>query len=223
MPANPTQRRAGPPTVVDVLSPPTASTATVPQPPEPAPLPVPEPQPEPGPLPGTSAGSARPVPESQLTPEQQRIRDLEDQLAKERGRKDPDVELETVPPGAGETILIHFLEDGFTALGQVWYRGQELEVAPDSGAYADTCDRHGRSWLDLRHDEFAQAERFGKVMFRVGPWPGKALADAAKVPFEALRALRGEGGVGAPSEDALAAAAKAEAKRGRAAPRLPMR
>ncbi len=234
MPANSTQRRGGPPTVVDVLSAPTTPTTppatppdsqdgTVPQPPQPAPLPVPEPQPEPGPLPSLQpgAGSGRPVPESELTPEQRQIRHLEDQLARERGRKDPQIELESTEPGAQGNVLIHFLEDGFTALGQVWYRGQELEVAPGSGAYADTCDRLGHSWLELRHDEFGQVERFGKVMFRAGPWPGKPLVEAAKVPFESLRSLHGDSAAAGPSESELAEAAKAEARRRRAAPRLP--
>ncbi len=159
---------------------------------------------------------ARPVPESQLSPEQRRIRDLEDALAKERGRKDPDVELDTVDPGADGNILIHFLEDGFTALGNVWYRGQELEFAAGSGAYQDTCDRNGNSWLSLRGDDMAQIRRFGKVMFRPGPWPGLKLTEA-DVTFEALT------GAAKPGTDDLAAAERAEAARNRAAPRLPTR
>lgn len=164
----------------------------------------------------------RPVPESQLTPEQRRIRELEDQLAKERGRKDPDPELvEPASPGADGNIRIHFLEDGFTALGQVWYRGQEIEFEPGGRAYADTCDKFGRSWLEMRADEFAQVERFGKVMFREGPWPGKGYLDAAKAGFENLKVLSGDGTVQRPSETELLAAATAETKRRRAAPRLP--
>ena len=110
----------------------------------------------------------------------------------------------------------------FTALGKVWYRGQELEFAPDSPAYRDTCDRTGRSWLDLRSNEFAQVERYGKVMFRVGPWPGKSYTEAASVPFERLNALSGDTPVAPPATTEFEAAAKAEAARARAAPRLPV-
>lgn len=48
----------------------------------------------------------RPVPDSQLTAEQRRIRDLENQLALERGRKDPEPEFEPKVNDA-EGIHIH--------------------------------------------------------------------------------------------------------------------
>lgn len=163
----------------------------------------------------------RPKPERELTPDQRRIRDLEDRLAKEMGGKDPDQELESPLPD-GENILIHFLEDGFTALGRVWFRGQELEFTAGSGAYADTCDRYGRSWLELADREFDQVEKYGRVMFRRGPWPGKSYVDAAKVPFEKLRPLKGDGTITGPGPQELEAAARAEQRRGRAAPRLPV-
>lgn len=184
----------------------------------------PPPYPEPTPRFPVVEPGARPVPESQLSPEQRRIRELEDRLAQEMGRKDPDPELE-VAPADGSNILIHFLEDGFTALGTVWYRGQELEVAPGSPAYRDTCDRRGRSWLELRNDEFGQVEKYGKVMFRSGPWPGKSLLDAATVPYQSLKPLKTDGGapVRPPTEAELAVAQKAEVRRRRAAPRLPTR
>ncbi len=162
----------------------------------------------------------RPVPERELTPEGRRIRDLEDRLAKELGKKDPAPVFETADT-AKDNIVIHFLEDGFTALGHVWFRGQELEFNRNSGAYADTCDRYGRSWLDLVDDEFGQAERWGKVMFRRGPWPGKSYADAAATArFEKLKSIQGDGYVTAPTEDDLAAVDVAERKRARAVPRI---
>jgi hypothetical protein len=165
---------------------------------------------------------ARPVPERELSPEQRRIRDLEHQLALEKGRKDPEPEYDTQPAAVsdGDAILIHFLEDGFTAFGQVWYRGQEVEVAAGSQQYRDTCDRFGRSWLELRNDEFAQADRWGKVMFRSGPWPGKKYSDATQ--FERLKGLTGDGSV-APTPDELHRAEQEEAKRGRRVPRLSLR
>lgn len=197
---------------------------TPPLPPMPGPAPDPAPSPGPGPTqPAVPSPVGRPVAESELTPDQRRIRALEDQLARERGRKDVEPEL-VVPaqPGARDNIVIHFLEDGFTALGKVWYRGQEIEFEPNGPAYGDTCDRHGRSWLDLRDDEFAQVERYGKIMFRSGPWPGRKLTDDGAARFEKLRALGGDAPVGAPTPDELAAAEAAEAKRRRAAPRLPV-
>jgi hypothetical protein len=170
------------------------------------------------------APAARPVPESQLTPEQKRIRELENQLALERGKKDvePDT-YETANAEAGEPFVIHFLEDGITSLGKVWLRGQEIEFAPGGQAYRDTCDRHGRSWVDLRNNEFGQVERWGKVMFRNGPWPGKPWTAAAEANFERLASLKDGSTVAGPSFDELQAAERAEARRNRAAPVLPNR
>jgi hypothetical protein len=163
----------------------------------------------------------RPVPESELTPEQLRIRHLEDQLAREMGKKDPAVEYEP-PTDSGENILIHFLEDGMTANGQVWYRGQELEFVPGSQTYRDTFDRNGNSWLDLRNNEFAQVDKYKKIMFRSGPWPGRSIVDAAGL-IKPLKSLNGDQAVPPPTTQELEAAAAAEAKRRRAAPRLPTR
>ena len=110
--------------------------------------------------------------EQELSPEQQEIKRLRDMLAQERGHKDVDpiYEPETAVAAApaGEVIRIHFLEDGLTALGKVFYRGEELEFVVGSAAHKDTFDRLGRSWLDLRKDEFGQVDRFGKVMFAGG-------------------------------------------------------
>lgn len=171
--------------------------------------------------PARVVANTRPVPDSELTPDQRRIRDLEHQLALERGKKDTEPELAAPPQPGDGNILIHFVEDGITALGVVWYRGQELEFEPGSPAYLDTCDRNGRSWLALADDESAQIDRWGKVKFRRGPWPGKTLLDAAGVPYENLRSVA-EGGpaVTGPSPEELERAAKVEQSRRRAAPRL---
>jgi hypothetical protein len=157
------------------------------------------------------------APDHELTPEQQEIKRLRDQLARETGRKDIDLPIaELTKPGDGSNILVHILEDGFTALGKVWYRGDELEFEPQGRAYKDTFNKLGETWLELRHDEFGQAERWGKVMFRNGPWPGKSYADGT---FETLRTEKGDGHIPAPS---LAEIEKAEAlRKRRAAPHLP--
>lgn len=63
--------------------------------------------------------------------------------------------------------VIHFMEDGFTAFGNVWYRGQEVAVTDD--VYERETDLNGNSWLDMTEND--QIERFGKVMWRWGPWP----------------------------------------------------
>lgn len=158
-------------------------------------------------------------PQVALTPEQVRIKELEAQLALLAGKADPQPDLERVMPGEGD-ILIHVVsEGGFTALGHVWFRGQEIEFKRGGGAYADTCDRLGRSWLDL--DENAQIDKYGEVMFRPGPWQGKTYVDAKGATLtHPLRDSDGKS-IRPPTEDELAAAAAAERRRGRAAPRLP--
>lgn len=196
--------------VVDVLSQPSNPAPTQPDPAEQLQLPV------------GSTMTAVADRATELSPEQQRIRELENSLALERGRKDPEQELEA-PPENGQSILIHFVGDGFTALGRVWYRGQELEFDPASQAYRDTHDRYGWTWLSLRDNPAAQEERYGEVKFRSGPWVGKSYVDATSARFERLKPLReGERGPTAPSEEELAKAQLAEARRRRAAPRLPL-
>ncbi len=92
-----------------------------------------------------------------------------------------------------EIIRVHVLEDGLTAHGRVWYRGQELEYTVGSALHETTQDRKGRSWLD--YDDAEQMRRWGRVMFRPGPWPGQ--------PYDDDRA------------------AEAERRRGRVPPQMP--
>lgn len=108
---------------------------------------------------------ARPVPEAELTPEQRQIRDLQDQLARTKGRDDS-VE-EHFDVGA-EGITVHFVAEGLTSNNRTFYTGQEVVFGPE--AYADTIDRFGNSWLNMTENE--QYERWGEVKFRKGPWPG---------------------------------------------------
>jgi hypothetical protein len=132
--------------------------------------------------------SGRPVPESQLTPDQKRIRDLEDQLARKQAARLTTAEDTLADKEDGDTLLIHFLEDGFTACGRVWYRGQELEFTIGSKAFIEQKDRAGRSWLEL--DDSDQMRKFGRVYFRRGPWPGKEWEDEAAAKAERKRASR---------------------------------
>jgi hypothetical protein len=156
------------------------------------------------------------VPETELTPEQQEIKMLRDLLAKKQGREDPEPEVdENIVEGDESNILVHFLEDGLTVNGRVMYRGDELEFAVGGQAYKDTFNRFGVTWLDLRDSDFAQVERFGKVMFRSGAWPGKTYADGT---WEAMKAERGDGRLRPPPEEEIARAEKLRLKR--AAPKL---
>lgn len=125
--------------------------------------------------------------------------------------EDLPVDYDTEGLGAEDNIVIHFVNDGLTALGQVWYRGQDLEIAPGSPAYRETCDRNGKSWLALRGDPAAQEARWGREYFREGPWAGKSYVDA-EGSFERLE------NVVPPTREELEKAAQAEAARRRAAP-----
>lgn len=136
----------------------------------------------------------------ELTADQIRIIELEAKLAQVTAEKAP-AQYAATP--TGETILIHFVEDGFTAQGQLWYRGQELEFEVGGEAHEQTKNRFGVSWLDMATDVDAQWERYGKEMFRAGPWRGKSWESAVT-----------EDG----NERDVAAAAAKERKRNRAAP-----
>jgi hypothetical protein len=161
----------------------------------------------------------RPKPESELTPDQLQIRNLQDQLARVQGQKDPDQQI--VPPDKdGENILIHFIADGLTALGKTWYCGQMLEITVGSQAYQDTCDRTGFSWLSVRDDDFAQMDRWGKVYFHSGPWRGKGYKDGIN-SFEELKGSDKKSKISGPTEDELEKAETLERQRQRAAPILP--
>jgi hypothetical protein len=66
-------------------------------------------------------------------------------------------------------ILVHVLEDGFTTLGTVWYRGQEIGIKKGSAADELSTDRNGDHWYD--RDPVDQMGYYGKQMFGFGPWP----------------------------------------------------
>lgn len=83
-------------------------------------------------------------------------------------------------PGAEGVVTINFVEDGLSAFGKVWVRGEELSVKRDTPSWEATCDRDGNSWMELsEHDQY---ERWGEVRFREGLWAGRpltAIEDAA--------------------------------------------
>lgn len=147
------------------------------------------------------------VPSAALSADEQQIRDLEDLVARKHATEAEAAQVQYAPgvDGGGETILLHFLEDGVTLGGVVWYRGQEIEFVVGSEAHQQQFDRVGKSWLDLVGDPEAQYARWGKRMFAPGPWPGRPWGDTSnlKDPDEIAAAER---------------AAIAENRRGRAAP-----
>lgn len=144
---------------------------------------------------------ARPKPYALLTPAERAERDRMHREAVQLGARDPGVQY--VPPPAGDTELIHFLEDGLTFAGQVWFRGQELELEVGSERWVEA-----QAWINMT--DFEQAQRFnGKVFFRKGPWPGLRYQDA----------LQGqEAPPGAPDVSALMQAEMKERQRGRRVP-----
>lgn len=62
-------------------------------------------------------------------------------------------------------ITIEFLEDGLTAFGNVWEKGQRKSIEKDTRDWTTTVNRRGEdSWLLL--SQKGQVERWGKVYFR---------------------------------------------------------
>ena len=125
------------------------------------------------------------VPVEQLNEDQKRIRELEDQLARKNTRIFENSEDQYEILEGEETILIHFVEDGLTALGRVWYTGQELEFAIGGKAYEQTKNRFGVSWVEQSEND--QIEKRGKVYFRRGAWPGKQYDNSAASAAERKR------------------------------------
>lgn len=98
--------------------------------------------------------------------------DLEDQDLGD-GPEDGTPSVEATPvltEGRSTTKVIHFVEDGLTALGKVWYRGQELRVEQGTKEWEQVHSQDGTSWMD--HDKWQQQERYGRQMFDEGPWRG---------------------------------------------------
>lgn len=105
-----------------------------------------------------------------------RIAKLESELAALKGKTTedkmaatPDSDYIKPADDPDADIVLHFLEDGFTSNGKMYYRGEEFRVKKDSEAYRATLDRNNNTWIDLSTEE--QIARYGKVMFGNGPWP----------------------------------------------------
>jgi hypothetical protein len=163
-----------------------------------------------------SLEDARPRPAESLTPAERAERDrqhLEAIAAAAQFEHQPQV-FEQYEPKPGETIVIHFVEDGLTAFGKVWYRGEEIEMGPDHPRWQDA-----RGWILL--DKWQQYDRYGKQFFDRGPWPGQRGFTGAS--FERLASGkdsegRPTGWFAGPSEEELRQAEQAALRRGRSVP-----
>lgn len=164
----------------------------------------------PAPTGPVSLEDARPKPASQLTPEERAERDRQHAEALRTGREFDSVPAVYVPP-EGETVIIHFVEDGFTFAGQVWYRGQEIEIGPAHPRWPQVT-----GWIML--DKYQQVERYGRQFFDRGPWPGRRSYLDGAGSFQQLTAEDKKSTFAGPGEEALRQADEAERRRGRAVP-----
>jgi hypothetical protein len=160
-----------------------------------------------------AATASRPKPAAELTPEERAERERQHAAALAAARRFEQAE-PTYVPTEGEAVLIHFVADGFTAFGQVWFRGQEMEIGPGHPRWAEA-----RRWITL--SRFEQIDRYGEQKFDFGPWPGRPYVDAAG-SFERLVTGPKDAPVPVPVPTAaqLAQAQEAEVRRGRAVPML---
>lgn len=100
---------------------------------------------------------------AELTPEQLRIIELENQLA---DRQASVSELQYAPtPDGSEKILFHFRKDGLILFGNVWMRGQEIEVVVGSHEH-----KRIERVLEILDDEDAQMAKWGDRYIARGPF-----------------------------------------------------
>lgn len=147
---------------------------------------------------------ARPRPDAELTEEELEQRRRQHDKAVQLGKSLDRVPQDWCPSGNDEYVF-HILTDGHTAFGRVWFRGQEIRIGPGHPRWDEA-----REMLSL--DTAAQYRRWGREVFRPGPWPGAGYTAAAG-RFQRLRQLDGEGEIAQPSEEELARAEAAERAR----------
>jgi hypothetical protein len=161
----------------------------------------------------TAGEPMRPRPAAELTPAEKAERDRQHAEAIAASAQFEQAQPSYLPV-EGAAVLIHFVADGLTAFGQVWYRGQELEIGPEHPRWEEA-----RGWITM--DRWQQIERWGMQKFDFGPWPGRrSYADAAG-SFEQLAVTDPQGNkalFAGPSEEQLRQADDAERRRGRAVP-----
>ena len=154
-----------------------------------------------------------------LTPQERAERDRQHAEALAAARQFEAQQPADVLP-EGETLLIHFIEDGLTFAGQVWYRGQEIEIGPSHPRWeqARGVDTAGPLCPD-------RAVR--QAVLRARPWPGRASYLDGLGGFEQLSAGKDADGnpvrFAGPGEEALREADEMERRRGRAVPGMAIR
>jgi|SRR5882724_7387486 len=127
----------------------------------------------------------------------------------------PKVQPEDTELAPFEIKHLHFLVDGFTAFGQVWTVGQEIEV--DEAHYTETLDLKGDSWLDLSETE--QVKLWGSAKFGFGPSPVPNSIIEYVEDFRGIPKKQTYSWFNTVNQD-KAALAKAEVARGRSIPSL---
>lgn len=139
------------------------------------------------------AESAPPVVNATTTPDQGVEADAAPEASEEGAPESADAaaaEEPAVPPlpspvapddGGKKFIHVHFLDDGATFGGKVWYRGEELKTFEGDQWWNLVHDRNGNSILNLTEDE--QWDKFGKHYYAPGPWPGKGF-DPSKIKYD---------------------------------------
>ena len=144
-----------------------------------------------------ATGDHRPRPDNELSQQELAERERQHQRAVSFGKKNPVISYAPghAPPNVG-SVVIHFVADGFTAFGNVWVRGQEIEVWPGHPRWNEA-----QQWINF--DTRMQYARWKKEYFRPGPWPGERSYLAGISGFQQLKAVGGEGSVGAPTEEEL--------------------
>jgi hypothetical protein len=79
-------------------------------------------------------------------------------------------------PTAEGAVTIHFVEDAFTILGKVWYRGENLTLVPGTpnweNAFVNEYKGSTNMVLFATMTEDQQVRKWGKRLFREGPWTG---------------------------------------------------
>lgn len=111
------------------------------------------------------------------------------QSALAAGKKDPVPEFKEKDPETPDDIIaFHFIEDGFSAWGEIWYRGQEVKIVKGSDAYNETVDREGNTWIDLVDKPGKQIARWKKIFLVPGPWEGEPWTDPKAKLAEERRA-----------------------------------
>jgi hypothetical protein len=103
--------------------------------------------------------------ELQALLEQAKAKAFADAQEKASLESDDAPELPEVDPNSPNTVTVHFLDDGFTAMGRVWYRGEQYTCSKDSSEWVEEA----RNWMMM--SEYDQVKKYGRRLFAQGQWP----------------------------------------------------